>query len=139
MFGRITRIERYKTTALREVYRQHRIDAGEYDVLAALRRAGPPHLLTPTDLARAVLVKSGTMTERIDRLEKRELVQRARSTDDRRSVTVELTRAGCMLIDDAAADLLAAQTRLLSGLANADREALAELLTTLSSLLERDA
>ncbi|MPZ63342.1 MAG: MarR family transcriptional regulator [Propionibacteriales bacterium] len=139
VFGRITRIERYKTTALREVYRRHRIDAGEYDVLAALRRNGPPHRLTPTELYRGVLVNSATMTERIDRLERRQLVRRTRSDRDRRSVSVELTTAGRKLIDQAAADLLATQAQLLEGLTERDRRALTRLLAKLSSLLERDS
>lgn len=137
VFGRITRIERYKATALREVYRRHRIDAGEYDVLAALRRADPPHVLTPTELARGVLVNSGTMTERVDRLQRRRLVRRSRSERDRRSVSVELTQTGRKVIDRAAADLLATQAELLSGLTEPDRRALSDLLAKLSSSLER--
>lgn len=139
VFGRVTRIERYKAAVLREVYRRHHIDGGEYDVLAALRRTGPPHLLTPTALARGVLVKSGTMTERVDRLEQRGFVKRTRSTRDRRSVSVELTTAGRALVEAAAADLVAAQAQLLEGLAEPDRQALARLLAILCSLLERDA
>lgn len=139
VFGRITRIERHKTTALREIYRSHSIDAGEYDVLAALRRNGPPHRLTPTELYRSVMVTSATMTERIDRLERRRLVERTRSDRDRRSVSVELTTAGRKLIDQAAADLLATQAHLLEGLTEPDRRALTRLLAKLSSLLETDA
>lgn len=139
VFGRITRIDRHKATALREVYRRHDIDAGEYDVLAALRRNGPPHRLTPTELYRGVLVNSATMTERIDRLERRRLVRRIRSDRDRRSVSVELTAAGRKLIDQAAADLLATQAQLLEGLPEPDRRSLARLLAKLSSLLERDS
>lgn len=139
VFGRMTRIDRHKTTALREVYRRHDIDAGEYDVLAALRRNGPPHRLTPTELYRGMLVTSATMTERIDRLEQRRLVQRIRSERDRRSVSVELTTAGRKLIDQAAADLLATQAQLLEGLTDTDRRSLTRLLAKLSSLLEGDS
>src|SRR5215469_10178840 len=99
IFGRITRIDRYQAMAMREVYRRHRIDAGEYDVLAALRRSGPGYRLTPTELYRSVLVTSATMTERLDRLERRKLIQRHPAARDRRSVYVELTAEGRAVID----------------------------------------
>lgn len=136
IFGRISRIERYKATALREVHRRHEIDAGEYDVLAALRRTGPPHCLTPTKLSRSVLVNSATMTERLTRMETRELVRRTRSDLDRRSVTVELTPAGRQLIDLAVEDLLTAEARLLEGITESDRRSLARLLAKLASQLD---
>ena len=92
IFGRITRIERYQAAAAHEVWRRHRLDSGEYDVLAALSRSGPDHRLTPTELYRSVLVSSATMTERLDRLERRGLITRRPAGRDRRSVLVELTR-----------------------------------------------
>ena len=76
IFGRVTRIERYQSAALREVWRRHQVHSGEYDVLAALSRSGPGHQLTPTELYRSVLVTSATMTERLDRLERRNLIRR---------------------------------------------------------------
>jgi DNA-binding MarR family transcriptional regulator len=136
VFGRISRIDRHKSTALREVYRRHDCDAGEYDVLAALRRTGPPHCLTPTELARTVLVNSATMTERLTRLEQRRLVLRTRSDRDRRSVSVGLTAAGRDVIDSAVEDLLAVESRLLDGLTQADQRALARLLAKLAAGLD---
>src|SRR5205823_3044655 len=61
IFGRIERIERHQAAAVREIWRRHRIDPGEYSVLAALRRSGPDYRLTPTELYRSVLVTSATM------------------------------------------------------------------------------
>ena len=136
VFGRISRIERHKSAALREVYGRHRCDAGEYDVLAALRRTGPPHSLTPTELSRSVLVNSGTMTERLTRLERRNLVRRTHSDHDRRSVSVALTADGQRLIDAAAEDLLATEARLLGGLTEKDRQALERLLMKLAAHLD---
>jgi DNA-binding MarR family transcriptional regulator len=136
VFGRISRIDRHKSAALRAVYRRHDCDAGEYDVLAALRRTGPPHRLTPTQLSRTVLVGSATMTERLTRLEQRGLVLRTRSDRDRRSVSVGLTDAGRDLIDSAVKDLLAIETRLLDGLTQADRRALSRLLGRLAADLD---
>jgi DNA-binding MarR family transcriptional regulator len=136
VFGRITRVERYLATALREVYHRHRIDAGEYDVLAALRRSGPRYRLTPTELSRSVLVTSATMTERLDRLQRSDLITRRPAAHDRRSVLVELTPAGRELIDRAIADLLSAEASLLDALPAGDRTALAGLLGKLAASLE---
>jgi DNA-binding MarR family transcriptional regulator len=136
VFGRISRIDRHKSSALREVYRRHDCDAGEYDVLAALRRTGPPHRLTPTELSRTVLVNSATMTERLTRLEQRGLVLRTRSDRDRRSVSVGLTGTGRHLIDSAVNDLLAVESGLLDGLTGADQRALARLLAKLAADLD---
>ncbi len=93
VFGRITRIDRYLAAALRQVYRRHRLDSGEYDVLAALRRSPPGYQLTPTELYRSVLVTSATMTERLDRLQRRGLIARRPAARDRCSVLVGLTPA----------------------------------------------
>jgi DNA-binding MarR family transcriptional regulator len=136
VFGRISRIDRHKTNALRAVYRRHGCDAGEYDVLAALRRAGPPHSLTPTALARTVLVNTATMTERLTRLQRRGLIRRVHSERDRRSVTVQLTKEGRDIIDKAAEDLLATEARLLEALTDSDRRTLARLLTKLAASIE---
>jgi DNA-binding MarR family transcriptional regulator len=137
IFGRITRIERYEATALREVYRRHQVDAGEYRVLAALRRSGPDYRLTPTELYRNVLVSSATMTERLDRLEHRGLIARLPANRDRRSVLVELTPRGRAVIDQAHIDMLGTQAALLDGLSPRDQSSLAKLLGKLAALLEQ--
>lgn len=139
VFGRITRIERHKEQALRAVHRAHGIDGGEYDVLAALRRAGTPHRLTPTDLYQSMLVTSATMTARLDRLERRNLIRRQPAPDDRRSVLVELTPEGRALIDQAAAELVAAEAALLDALAPRERTALSDLLARLAASLDERA
>lgn len=123
--------------ALRGVYRRHQLDAGEYDVLAALRRSGPSYRLTPTELYRSMLVTSATMTERLDRLERRNLIRRLRAPRDRRSILVELTPQGRALFDRASADLLTAEATLLQHLLPDDRAALARLLGKLAAQLEQ--
>lgn len=138
IFGRISRIDRYQAVALRQVWRRHKLDGGEYDVLAALRRSGPDYQLTPTELYRSVLVTSATMTERLDRLQRRKLIRRRPATRDRRSVLVELTPRGRALIDHAITDLLNTEAALLHGLSPADRSALAALLTKLAAALEQE-
>lgn len=136
IFGRITRIERHKAQTLSKVFREHGLDSGEYDVLAALRRASQDRPLTPTALYRSMLVTSATMTERLDRLERRNLIRRRRAPGDRRSVHVELTATGRRLIDRAIKDLVTAEAQLLDGLSESDREALTTLLTRLATNLE---
>lgn len=107
-------------------------------MLAALRRIGSPHSLTPTDLARSVLVNSATMTERLTRLERRGLIRRTHSQRDRRSVTVQLTEDGGTLIDSAPEDLLAAEARLLKALTESNRRILARLLAKLAASLDAE-
>ncbi len=138
IFGRITRIERYQAAALRQVWRRHHIDSGDYDVLAALSRSRPGYRLTPTELYRSALVTSATMTERLDRLEKRKLIRRRPASRDRRSVLVELTPAGRAVFDQAHPDLLAAEAALLGGLTPRDRTALASLLAKFAASLEQE-
>jgi DNA-binding MarR family transcriptional regulator len=136
VFGRIARIERHLGQALAPLYRSRGIESGDYDVLAALRRSGPPYGLTPTQLYRSLLVTSATMTERLDRLEQRKLIRRLPAPDDRRSVLVELTKRGRALFDKAHADLLAIEASLLEGLTANERTTLADLLARLAGALE---
>jgi DNA-binding MarR family transcriptional regulator len=136
IFGRITRIQRYQAAAVREVWHRHQLDSGDYDVLAALSRSGPDHRLTPTELYRSVLVSSATITERLDRLERRGLITRRPADRDRRSVLVELTPAGRAAFDQAVPDLLATEATLLEGLSRQDRAALSRLLAKLAANLE---
>jgi DNA-binding MarR family transcriptional regulator len=138
IFGRITRINGYEAVALREIYRRHQVDSGEYRVLAALRRSGPKYRLTPTELYRSVLVSSATMTERLDRLERRGLVTRRPAARDRRSVLVELTPRGRAVIDQAHVDMLGTQAALLSGLSPGEQSSLAKLLGKLAAHLEQE-
>jgi DNA-binding MarR family transcriptional regulator len=112
----------------RATFARHGLDAPSFDVLAALRRAGPPYQLTPTALMRTALVTSGAITQRLDRLEERGLITRERSRDDGRAVVVSLTGAGRRALDDALPDHLESERKLLDGLSDGDREQLAGLL-----------
>lgn len=98
----------------------------EYDVLSALRRQGPPFQLPATGLARASMLTSGAMTNRIDRLEERGLVVRATDPADRRCVNVRLTERGRRLTDAAIEARLAASDRQLARLAPAERRAVTD-------------
>src|SRR5882757_1572004 len=91
VFSRISRLARLLDLARREAFTAQGIEPWEFDVLAALRRAGQPYQLSPGQLLKETMVTSGTMTNRIDRLTERGLVERSPDPSDRRGVLVCLT------------------------------------------------
>jgi DNA-binding MarR family transcriptional regulator len=107
------------------------LQAGEFDVLATLRRSGQPFALTPTALYEATMVTSGAMTNRLDRLEKANLILRGPHPNDRRGIVVQLTEKGLTLIDEALTAHVANEHEILAGLTSAERETLAQLLEKL--------
>ena len=128
IIGRISQVQREVHLAQRATFARHGLDVPSFDVLAALRRAGPPYQLTPTALMRTALVTSGAITQRLDRLEERGLITRERSEADGRAVVVTLTHAGRTALDAALPDHLDTERALLAGLSDADQEQLAGLL-----------
>lgn len=118
------------------VFAPHRITVGEFDVLAALRRSGSGAVLTPTALARVAMVSPSGMTNRLDRLEAAELIERRPDPDDRRGSLVELTSAGRDIADRAVEDLVAAENEMFRILTTADRQRLDRMLDTLIEHLE---
>ena len=131
VFSRISRLARHLDLARREAFNAHAIESWEFDVLAALRRAGAPYELSPGRLLRETLVTSGTMTNRVDRLADRGLVERLPDPRDRRGVLVRLTPDGKVAVDSAFEELLAAERTFLAELPEKDRGRLAALLRTL--------
>ena len=131
IFSRITRLARHLDLARRDAFSAHGVESWEFDVLAALRRAGAPYELSPGRLLRETLVTSGTMTNRVDRLKDRDLVERLPDPRDRRGVLVRLTPTGKLAVDGAFGALLAAEAELLSALPADDQATLAALLRTL--------
>ncbi|MCD0501796.1 MarR family winged helix-turn-helix transcriptional regulator [Bordetella petrii] len=135
-----SRLFRLHTLAVREVdatFRKHDLHQGEFDVLATLYRAGPPHALNPQALVSALLLSSGAMTNRLDRLETAGLLVREPNPGDRRSVVVSLTPPGLRLIKAALGDYLQELEQLLAPLPAADRKRLALLLRRLLSAHDR--
>src|SRR5215213_8227730 len=116
VFSRISRLARHLDLARRVAFTAHGIESWEFDVLAALRRAGEPYEMSPGRLLRETLVTSGTMTNRVDRLEARGLVERLPDPHDRRGVLVRLTPDGRTTVDGALESLLARERDLLAGL-----------------------
>ncbi len=131
VFSRISRLARHLDLARRAAFAAHEIESWEFDVLAALRRAGEPYELSPGRLLRETLVTSGTMTNRVDRLAARGLVERSPDPGDRRGVIVRLTAEGKTAVDGAFEALLEAEAALLADLPARDRARLASLLRTL--------
>ncbi len=125
--GRITRLEKVIHRRLSAVFAQHDIESWEFDVLTTLLRNGPPHQLTPGQLLESMMITSGTMTNRIDRLEKRGLVQRVKSPDDGRLVLVTLTEEGMRKIDAALVDHAANERRLIESLTDNKNRAVSEI------------
>jgi len=130
VLSRVTRLARHLDRARRQAFAAHGLDAAEFDVLAALRRAGPPYELTPGQLIAQTLVSSGTMTHRIDKLQARGLVRRRPDPRDGRVVRVRLAARGRTRVDAALTDLLAGERDLLGGLSDRQRRTLAGLLRT---------
>ena len=131
VLSRISRLARHLDRARRTAFAEHSLEPWEFDVLTALRRAGSPYQLSPGQLLTQTLVTSGTMTNRIDRLAVKGLVQRLPDPGDRRGVLVRLTAAGRDLADEALAGLLAYERALLAELSTAQRGELAGLLRQL--------
>lgn len=137
--GRIGRVARYLDTGMEELFRQYGLSRANWDVLTALRRAGSPFRLSPTELYRSVLRSSGAMTRRIDYLEDAGLVTRVADPEDRRGVLVELTSDGQTLVDDLAEAHLDNERSLIDSLTSAEQETLAVLLKTLLLNFERES
>lgn len=129
VLSRITRIARHLDIARRDAFAD--LETWGFDVLAALRRAGAPHQLSPGQLMQETMVTSGTMTNRLDRLEELQLITREQDPDDGRGSLVTLTKSGVRAVDAALEGLLENERELLGTLSAKDRELLADLLSKL--------
>ena len=131
VLSRVSRLSRHLDLARREAFGRHDLEPWEFDVLAALRRAGAPYTLSPGDLLKQNLVSSGTMTNRLDRLEKRGFLRREPDPHDRRGVRAVLTDEGRAAVDASLDDLLAQEREILAALGNDERVDLARMLRSL--------
>ena len=136
IIGRLSRIYKHGSKQLEDCHLGFGLKQGEFDVLATLRRAGAPHTLTPSELFNSMMLSSGAMTNRLDRLEQKGLIRRSHSQEDRRSVLVSLTDKGLHLINDAVPVHLETEAAMLSGLDNAQQQQLSQLLQAWLSQLE---
>ncbi|OUC96703.1 MarR family winged helix-turn-helix transcriptional regulator [Streptomyces swartbergensis] len=131
VFGRIYRLSRAMGERTEKAYARFGIGRGEFDVLATLRRAGEPYTLSPRQLSATLMLTTGGMTGRLDKLERAGLLRRSPDPHDRRGLKVTLTDKGLELIDEAVGAGLAVQTEALSGLGTEQAAQLAELLREL--------
>ena len=136
VLSRVSRLAGVLSERRAEVFARHQLLAYEFDVLAALRRAGEPYELTPGQLVTATHVTSGTMTNRVDKLVDKKWVRRRADGDDGRVVRVRLTAAGRRRVDAALADLLDAERDLLAVLTPTARDRLASTLRAVTSAAE---
>jgi DNA-binding MarR family transcriptional regulator len=131
VLSRVDRLARHLDRARRSAFTASGLEPWEFDVLAALRRAGSPYQLSPKELLQQTLVSSGTMTNRIDRLVERRLVERRADPSDGRGVLVVMTAQGGGQVDAAITVLVADESEMLAGLSRADQERLSALLRKL--------
>jgi DNA-binding MarR family transcriptional regulator len=136
LLGRLFRAAELADAALSAGVAEHDLQPGWFDLLAALRRAGAPYELNPTELMRTTMLSSGGMTKRLDRLAEAGLVERRPDPSDRRGTLVGLTARGQAIVDDALVTHLENEERLLEPLSPAQRRALDELLRLLLAGLE---
>ena len=132
VLSRVGRLSKHLDRARRTAFAASGLEPWEFDVLAALRRAGAPYQLSPKALLQQTLVSSGTMTNRIDGLVTRQLVERRTDPHDGRGVLVVMTDRGREAVDSAISELIAREAELLEALSRADQERLSALLRKLS-------
>lgn len=132
VLSRVGRLSRHLERARRTAFAASDLELWEFDVLSALRRAGTPYQLSPKALLQQTLVTSGTMTNRIDRLVDRGLVERRTDPHDGRGILVVMTADGQERVDAAISTLLAAESELLDRLTGPDQDRLSGLLRKLS-------
>lgn len=131
VIARISRLCRILERRVEEVYASHGLNQAQFGVLAALRRAGPPYCLSPTSLYNSLLISSGAMTNRLERLTREGYVRRVPDPTDGRSVLVALTDEGIRLIDRVLESHFENEQRLLAALGAEERQLLSGLLRKL--------
>lgn len=139
IIGRISRLERLIRPRLDQTFEKHGLEAWEFDMLATLRRSGAPFRLSAGTLLEMMMITSGSMTNRIDRLEARGLIRREADSSDRRVVLVRLTDEGMSLVDAALPDHADNQLRLIASLSPAEKSTLISLLRKLHGALDTQA
>ena len=136
MMGRIMRIAKYMETKVAELHKKYDMKLGEFDVLASLRRSGKSYRLTPSELIGSMMLTSGAMTNRLDKLEAKGLISREHSKEDRRRVSVQLTKDGLILIDQMMTEHVEIQKKLVKSLSATQKKNTNQLLKTWLSAYE---
>jgi DNA-binding MarR family transcriptional regulator len=129
--GRISRASAFLKRGLERVFREHGLNAGEFDVLATLRRSGRPYRLSHGELAGACMLSAAAMTNRLDRLEAAGLLRRQPDPRDRRGVLIALTPEGKKLVNVVVARHIENERTMLGPLSRSEQRALAGALRRL--------
>jgi len=138
ILGRAYRLSNLVRPSIEATFAAFGLDRGEFDVIGTLRRSGPPYRLTPTELYTSLMISSGGLTHRLDRLEKAGLIRREKSERDGRSQLVALTEAGVARAEEAFRQDMANEATFLQHLSNDDRHTLANLLRKLVAGIESE-
>jgi DNA-binding MarR family transcriptional regulator len=136
ILGRASRLTNLFRPSLEATFARFGLDRGEFDVIATLRRSGPPYRLTPTQIYTSLMISSGGLTHRLDRLEKSGLIRREKSQEDGRSLLVALTEAGITRVEEACRAHVANGAGFLDVLDAEERRLLADLLRKLLAGVE---
>jgi DNA-binding MarR family transcriptional regulator len=138
ILGRAYRLSNLVRPSIEATFAAFGLDRGEFDVIGTLRRSGPPYRLTPTELYTSLMISSGGLTHRLDRLEKAGLIRRERSERDGRSQLVALTEAGIARAEEAFRRDMAGESAYLQALDEGERDQLAGLLRKLLYAIEQN-
>ena len=130
-FGRFGRVYAHAMRAIEATHQRWGLQAGEFDVLATVRRSGSPFTLSPSQLTRWLMLSPSGITSRLDRLEKLGFIERKATPEDRRSLLVVLTSKGKKVVDEAVTAHVANEARLLAPLTGPERKALDQALRKL--------
>lgn len=136
VLGRARRIVLRSRPPIEAVFAKHGLDAGEFDVLSTLRRSGTPYALRPTELYRSLMISSGGLTDRLNRLARSGMIIRPPSPEDGRSLLVQLTDKGRTTVEAAFREDMEVEAGMLAVLDDAERKALADLLRRLALAME---
>ncbi|GLZ75206.1 MarR family transcriptional regulator [Actinorhabdospora filicis] len=128
VFGRVHRVSQHTARLIDPIYARHGIGRAEFDVLASLRRSGEPYTLSPKQISGTLMLTSGGLTGRLDKLEKAGLIERLPDPDDRRALRVRLTDAGRTAVEAAVRAGVEAQQKILDVLTPDEQAVLAGLL-----------
>ena len=135
LIGRLQRVSKVLSHEMQATFAKHGLNGPSFDVLATLLRSGAPHALSPNELLETMMITSGTLTNRIDQLEKSGFVVRTGNQNDKRSVIVSLTQKGLAVIDKAVTAHVETQTGLTAGLTPEEHKSLSQLLRRFLSTL----
>lgn len=128
LFGRIARLQTLLARQIENNFKNYGLSLSDFDVLATLRRSGPPYCLRPTELYKSAMLSSGTMTSRLDKLEKMALITRLPDPKDRRSLQIKLCQKGIALTDEVVVSHVQLEKDLMASLSTTEQENLNALL-----------